>query len=103
MDHVHLLACLPAKRAVSEMVRDIKANSSRWLNQEFQFRHKFQWQKGYSIFTVSHSQISGVQEYVQNQHEHHRRLSFQEEYMAMLRRHEIPFDEENLFEAENHG
>ena len=102
-DHVHLLAnCSPA-RALSDVIRDIKANASRWINELPQIRTRFEWQKGYGAFTVSYSRIESVRRYIQNQREHHRTMSFKEEYIAFLCRHNIPFEERYLFEAEHHG
>lgn len=100
-DHVHLLARLPPTHSVSEMIRDIKANSSKWANQ--QSSSQFEWQKGYGAFTVSYSQREMIGRYLQNQEEHHRRMSFEEKYEKILRRHGIEFDRRYLFEAEFHG
>lgn len=102
-DHVHILANLPASRSVSDSVRDIKANSSRWINELTEVIDRFEWQKGYAAFTVSYSQIDGLREYIQNQVEHHRRRSFEEEYILFLQRHNIPFERQWLFEDEHHG
>lgn len=99
-DHVHILVNLPAKTSLSEIVATIKANSSRWINREVSPTRLFEWQKGYSAFTVSYSQTESVRRYIRNQEEHHRRVSFRDEYIAMLQRHEIPFDKQFLFEAE---
>lgn len=71
-DHVHVLALLPANRSVSEIVRDLKANSSRWANELELVRGRFEWQKGYSAFSVSESQVKAVKRYIQNQATHHR-------------------------------
>lgn len=102
-DHVHLLANVSPATSVSDSIRNIKANASRWINEEIKPARRFEWQKGYSAFTVSHSQISSVRTYLQNQSEHHRKLSFREEYIELLRRHGIPFEEKYLFEEERHG
>ncbi len=102
-DHLHILANSPPARALSDMIRDIKANASRWVNQLPESRSRFEWQKGYAAFTVSDSQIPSVQRYVRNQREHHRTTTFEEEYIAFLRRHGIEFDRHWLFEAEHHA
>ena len=102
-DHVHLLLHLPANKAVSDSIREIKANSSKWLNEAYEFRYRFEWQKGYGAFTVSHSQIESVRNYINNQREHHRTKTFGEELIELLRRHEIQFDRKYLFEAEYVG
>jgi putative transposase len=102
-DHVHILANFSASIAVADTVRDIKANSAKWMNELGPLQERFEWQKGYGAFTVSISQVPVVQRYVQNQEEHHRRVSFEEEFVALLERHEITFERRYLFEGEHHG
>ncbi len=102
-DHVHLLVNLSPARSVSETIRDIKANSSKWANEQSEDVSRFEWQKGYGAFTVSYSQIDPVRTYIRNQREHHRRRKFNEEYVELLQRHDIEFDRPFLFEAEHHG
>jgi len=102
-DHIHLLANLTPSMALSAGVRDIKSCSSYWISELSEVSSKFEWQKGYSAFSVSFSQISAVRGYIQNQQEHHRKQSFKDEYIEFLRRHEIPFEDRFLFEAEHHG
>lgn len=102
-DHVHILAGIPAKLAVSDMLREIKAHSSSWINSTFENPFKFEWQKGYSAFTVSYSGVENVRKYIQNQKEHHRRMSFSEELVVMLDKHQIVFDHNYLFEDQHHG
>lgn len=97
-DHVHILASLPAKLAVSEVVGKVKANTSGWVHREFSDRRSFGWQTGFAAFTVSHSQKRSVLEYIANQEEHHRKVSFQEEFRLFLKRHEIEYDEKYLWE-----
>ena len=101
-DHVHLLAKLPPTIAVSDMLRLIKANSSKWANDRDDVRY-FEWQEGYAAFTVSESQSDRVRDYALNQEEHHRRRSFKQEYLELLRKHKIPFDERYVFEEEHIG
>lgn len=102
-DHIHILATFPASIAVAEMVRDIKANSAKWVNELGSLQERFEWQKGYGAFTVSASRTGAVRRYIQNQQQHHRRVSFEEEFVALLKRHGIEFDPRYLFEAEHHG
>ena len=102
-DHVHILARLSPTLAVADVVRDIKANSSKWMNDQSEIANSFEWQKGYGAFTVSYSNIPPVQEYIQNQKEHHGAKTFQEEYIEFLKRHNIEFRLEYLFEDEHHG
>jgi putative transposase len=101
-DHIHLLTSCSPRIALADFIRDVKANSSKWVHQERRLLD-LAWQEGYGAFTVSHSLISVVQEYVANQAEHHRQLSFEEEFRAMLVKHGIVFDERFLFEREHHG
>jgi REP element-mobilizing transposase RayT len=101
-DHIHLLTSCSPRIALADFIRDIKSNSSKWVHQERGLLD-FEWQEGYGAFTVSHSLIADVQKYVANQAEHHRRLSFADEFRAFLSKHGIVFDERYLFEREHHG
>ncbi len=102
-DHVHLLTTIPPTIALSDAIRDIKAGASKWVNELPESASRFEWQKGYAAFTVSHSQIEAVRKYLRNQETHHKKQTFEEEYVAFLRRHEIEFDPRFLFEGEYHG
>ncbi len=95
-DHIHLLASFKADTSVSEMTRRIKANSSRWIHQEETAGRHFAWQTGYGAFSVSESQKEPVKRYIQEQPQHHARLSFREELIALLERHQIAYDERYL-------
>ena len=97
-DHVHILALLPAKLAISEVVRKVKANSSGWVHREFPDQWSFAWQTGFAAFTVSHSQKQSALDYIANQEEHHRTVSFKDELLAFLKKHEIAYDEKYLWE-----
>ncbi|MCA9195787.1 MAG: IS200/IS605 family transposase [Planctomycetales bacterium] len=92
-DHIHLLLKTHPKFAIASTIQLIKANSSRWINQERKTNGKFSWQRGYGAFSVSESMVDTVKSYIANQREHHRLRSFREEYLAILRRHKIEFDE----------
>jgi putative transposase len=96
-DHVHILASIPAKISLSDAVRTIKSNSSKWMH-ETKSVQVFQWQEGYSAFTVSESNREAVIRYIENQEEHHRRSSYQDELIALLRKHGIEFDESTLWD-----
>ena len=96
-DHVHLLVRFPASRAVSDMLRDLKSDSSKWLNRE-RPRDRFAWQTGYGAFTVSQSQVGTVRRYIRGQEEHHRRHSFKEELLGLLKKHGIEYDERYLWD-----
>jgi len=96
-DHLHLIAKLRPDRSVAEMVRLIKANSSKWVNEHHGEPGRFAWQSGYGAFSVSQSQLDALRAYVANQAEHHRVRSFQEEYREFLIKHDIEFDERYLW------
>jgi putative transposase len=96
-DHVHLLVSLSRTNSVADMVRMIKTNSSKWLHNELALRD-FQWQDGYGAFAVSFSNIDSVKAYFANQAEHHRRQSFQDEFLELLRRHELTWDERYVWD-----
>lgn len=101
-DHIHILTSCPPTIALSDFVRDIKANSSKWLHENKDLG-RFAWQTGYGAFTVSASQIEVVRAYIRNQAEHHLRQSFEDEFRDILRRHGIAFEEKYLFEVEHFG
>jgi putative transposase len=94
-DHVHLLVRLRPVISVSEFLSKLKANSSGWANR--QTAGRFAWQRRYGAFTVSQSQVARVRNYIRNQEKHHRKISFEEEFKALLRSHGIEFEEEYLW------
>jgi putative transposase len=94
-DHVHILARMPHAISVSEMLRRIKGNSSKWANAKT--HGHFAWQAGYGAFSVSRSQRQSVIDYIREQREHHRQRSFKEEFLEFLERHEIEHDENLLW------
>lgn len=93
-DHIHLLLQFPATIAVSEAIKKIKANSSGWMADEI---GKFAWQEGYGAFSVSKSNIPAVVRYIQNQERHHRKMSFEDEFIAFLEKHGIEYDPRYVF------
>lgn len=95
-DHVHLLIGLRASAALADIIRDVKATSSRWVHEEIGATH-FRWQEGYGAFTVSTSQHAQVREYIDRQEEHHRHKTFQEEYLEFLKRNGVAYDEQYLW------
>ena len=99
-DHVHLLAKLSATIAVSDMLRLIKSNSSKMVNETMTPRIPFEWQPGYAAFSVSESQYPDVRKYILNQEEHHRKKSFEEEFIELLEKHNIAYDPRYVFEQE---
>jgi REP element-mobilizing transposase RayT len=102
-DHIHLLTNLSPTKAISDSIREIKANASKWSNELFSQANRFEWQKGYGAFSVSYSQIESVRHYIQNQREHHQTKTFEEEYIKFLELHSIVFEHRYLFEAEHYG
>ena len=95
-NHVHLLIGLPPALTLSEAMQKLKANSSRWMGES---GARFEWQKGYGVFSVSPSLLHAVQEYIRNQAEHHRKRSFEEEFLALLKKSGVDYDAERLFAA----
>ena len=98
MDHIHLLAILKPKLALSNIIRDTKANSSAWLNKRIRSPYKFAWQDGYSAFTVSESQIERIASYIRNQKNRHRRIDYKDELLELLRINRIKYDERYLWD-----
>jgi REP element-mobilizing transposase RayT len=96
-DHVHLLLSLPPSLCVADALRDLKANSSRWVHETWPDRRDFGWQTGYGAFSVSESSREAVARYIQDQEEHHRRMTFQEEFIVLLKKHGIPYDERYIW------
>ncbi|HEY5311474.1 MAG TPA: IS200/IS605 family transposase [Pirellulales bacterium] len=97
-DHIHLLAKISKSVAIADGMRDIKANSSKWVHDEIPGQASFAWQSGYGAFTVSYSGLDSARRYLAGQKEHHRVRTFQEEFLELLRRHEIEFDERYLWD-----
>jgi putative transposase len=93
-DHVHLLLQIPPTMTLAEAVRTVKSNSSSWMKQEIK---KFAWQEGYGGFSVSKSQIPVVVRYIKNQERHHKKMSFENEFRALLEKHGIEFDPKYVF------
>jgi len=92
-DHVHILISLPATISVAKMVQLLKGNSSKWIHETFAEMCSFEWQEGYGAFSVGVSAIDATLSYIRNQAEHHRKRTFREEFMTMLREHGFDFDE----------
>ncbi|HEY2962602.1 MAG TPA: IS200/IS605 family transposase [Pyrinomonadaceae bacterium] len=92
-DHIHALVMAPPTIAPSEIAKHLKGESSLWIHNEFSGLRKFSWQDGYAAFTVSKSNIPRVVRYIKSQRIHHRRKTFREEYLALLRANGIEYDE----------
>lgn len=97
-DHMHLLVTLPPTRAISDWMRVIKCNSSGWIHDTFADQRLFAWQDGYGAFSVSKSAMPEVERYIANQEEHHRRVTFKDEFVEFLRRNEIEYDDRYLWD-----
>jgi putative transposase len=97
-DHVHLLLSIPATVNVAKAMQLIKGGSSKWVHETFPAARDFAWQQKYGAFSVSVSRIDAVRRYIQGQEEHHRKVTFQEEFVALLQKHDIRYDEKYLWE-----
>ena len=96
-DHVHILVGLDTTVSVSDLVRDIKRSSSLFINERKLIGKRFQWQEGYGVFSYSRSQIPIISNYIDNQKHHHQKRGFKDEYLELLQKFEIPFEEKFLF------
>lgn len=92
-DHIHLLAKLRPTRAVSDVLRDLKANASGWMHEVFPSLRNLSWQRGYGAFTVSYSNVESVRRYIARQKEHHHEVSFRDEFIQFLKANGIEYDE----------
>ena len=97
-DHIHAFVGLRPSMTISDLARDIKNNSSNFINDNKFVKGKFSWQEGYGAFSYSHSHISKVYDYILNQESHHKKKTFREEYIGFLKKFEIAYDEKYLFE-----
>jgi REP element-mobilizing transposase RayT len=97
-DHVHLLIPLPPDLALADCTRVVKTNSSRWVKERWTQRRSFAWQRGYGAFSVSESRRAAVIRYIQDQDRHHRRISFKDEFLTLLRNHVVEFDERYIWQ-----
>jgi putative transposase len=96
-DHVHLLLSLPATMSVSKALQLIKGGSSKWIHETFPNQRGFAWQEEYGAFSVSVSQLDKTVEYIKSQEAHHRKMTFQEEFLALLKKHRIEYDARYLW------
>lgn len=96
-DHIHVLTGSPTTLSPSAMAKYLKGDSSFWIRREFPHLKDFAWQDGYGVFSVSKSAIPGIVDYIENQRERHEGRSYEQEFVALLDRHEIEYDEKYLF------
>ena len=99
-DHIHILVGMTPDITVSDLVRDIKANSSKFINRNHWVVGKFEWQTGFAAFSYSHSQLDDVVAYIKNQETHHKRLTFREEYIEFLKRFDVPYNPKYVFDPD---
>ena len=97
-DHVHVFVGLKPSMSIPDLVRDVKNNSSNFINDNKFVKGKFEWQEGYGAFSYSHSQLDSVYNYILNQEDHHKKTSFRQEYISFLKKFEIEYEEKYLFD-----
>jgi putative transposase len=97
-DHVHIFIGMKPDASLSDLIRDVKRDSTNFINHEIRLRFKFNWQEGYGAFSYSHSQIDAVVKYIINQERHHHRKTFREEYETMLKEFAVEYDARYVFE-----
>ena len=97
-NHVHIVASQPVDRSVDEIVVKVKSESAKWLRASFESMRDFSWQESYGSFSLSPEDLGVGAEFVRDQAEHHEIISFQDEFRALLREHDIPFDENEVWE-----
>lgn len=96
-DHIHILVSIKPNIAISDLVRDIKANSSKWINENRFISGQFQWQEGFGAFSYAQSQLGRIITYINNQEKHHQKESFNDEYLILLKSYDVEYDENFLF------
>lgn len=98
VDHIHILCMLSKKIALMKLVEEIKGHSSKWLKTKGPEFRNFSWQNGYGAFSVKPSEVDRVIQYIANQHEHHRKKTFQDEYRAVLEKYQMTYDEKYVWD-----
>lgn len=96
-DHVHCLIGLKPVMSVSELMKTVKAKSSKYINDKSLTPNRFEWQEGYGVFSYSRSQIKGVYKYIENQEEHHHKQAFKDEYLGILQKFKIEYEDQYVF------
>ena len=95
-NHLHIAVGYKPHQLIPDLLQDIKGDSSKWINKKKFVRGRFNWQEGYGAFSFSHSQIDRVVKYINNQEQHHGKKTFREEYIQLLKKYDIPFDEKYI-------
>jgi putative transposase len=98
-DHLHLFVGFRTTQSIADFMQDIKTASSRWINENKLCKGKFEWQSGFGVFSYSKSQLPNVIKYIENQKEHHKKRTFVEEYILLLKKFDVDFDERYIFHA----
>jgi len=96
-DHIHVLVGLRPAQSIADLIQDVKGYSSKWINDKKYVQGKFSWQEGYGAFSYSKSELPNVITYINNQQEHHKRKTFTEEYLELLKKFEIDYDDRFVF------
>jgi putative transposase len=97
-DHIHLLLAISSTMSIAKAIQQIKGGSSKWIHETFPKHRNFSWQEGYGAFSIGISQINRTISYIQSQSEHHRKLSFQEEFLQILKKHGIKYEERYIWD-----
>jgi REP-associated tyrosine transposase len=97
-DHIHILCVLSKKLALVKLLEEIKSHSSKWIKTKDESLKNFYWQDGYGAFSVNPTEVDIVKGYIENQHEHHKQKTFQEEYRAFLQKYQVEFDERYVWD-----
>lgn len=97
-DHIHCFLGLKPVVAIAELMKTVKAKSSKYVNDHHLTKIRFEWQEGYGVFSYGHSQIDQVYKYIEKQEEHHKKQTFREEYLDFLEKFEVPYNERYIFE-----
>jgi putative transposase len=97
-DHIHILIGYNINQLIPDLVEEIKTSTNAWIKEKRLSKFRFEWQKGYGAFTHSHSQIDSVVKYILSQEEHHKKKPFKDEYLEMLEKNDVVFNQEYLFE-----
>src|SRR3972149_8012583 len=95
-NHLHIAVGYKPHQLIPDLLQDVKGNSSTWINKKKFVKGHFSWQAGYGAFSFSHSQIDAVVKYINNQEQHHKKKTFREEYIQLLKKYDIPFDEKYI-------
>ena len=97
-DHIHILIGMRPVQSVSQLLQDIKGSSSKWVNDKNFLKRKFEWQEGYGAFSYTKAELKNVINYIENQEEHHKKKNFRDEYIDLLEKFNVEYDEKYIFQ-----